>query len=1046
MMNNFVKLKMLTHVCVVLFISLFLIPQSMFAIEQQTRTITGTVIDETGEPLPGATVIIKGTSNGTATDNSGKFTLSNVSSTTILTFAYIGYTKQEVTIGNQTNITVQMAEDSKVLGEVVVVGYGTQTKATITGAVSAVRGSEIITTKNENVQNMLTGKIAGVRVTQRTAEPGAFDNRFDVRGMGTPLVIIDGVPRTMDELQRMNPVDIENISVLKDASAAIYGVRAANGVVLVTTKSGTSTGTMKPQLSYSGSYTMQLPAGFPETVNAMDYMTLRNERSMHNVGGGNLVFNDADFDAYRSGAKQTTDWYSHTVQNIAPQTEHTLSATGGNDHTHYYVGLGYNYQEAIWKSGDLNYNKYNVRSNLSTKITKRLTFDINLNAVVDQQNQPWKSSYDIVRSFWRQGPHIPVYADPEQTMLFHGLIEGENPVAFMQQDVVGYRIYEKNWLQGTASLKYDIPGIEGLFVKGMFNYDYYVSNTKLFQKEYNQYRFDDASQSYTKYTRQSPNSIERQTYMKKQILSQATLNYDRTFDVHKVGATLVWESQRRESDNFFAKRNLALPLEYLFAGVSLDQQATMNANADALYIRANNALAGKFNYTYKDKYIADVLFRYDGSSMFGPDYQWGFFPAALVGWRLSEEDFFKESALSFIDQLKLRASYGKTGDDSASSYQFISGYNYPTKSDRRNFAGGYVFGGNWVGSADNKGIPNPMITWYTAKAFNAGIDFSAWNGLFGFTFEYFNRDREGLLERRTGGIPTVVGASLPEENLNSDRTFGLELELTHRNKINDFTYSLKGITSITRVKRLDWESPARGSSWDYWKNDQNNRLQGVHTARNSAGRFTSWEQIWNHPVYIGRGTILGDYIYEDWNGDGEINDNDIHAVRFDQTPWLNFSLTFEGAWRGFDANILLQGTALGSLRYGEQLREPLWGSGDASAMAQFMDRWHPADPKADPYDPATVWIPGHFAYTGTLPNDRSPFNTEDGAYLRLKTFELGYTFPKIGGIQNLRLFVNTYNILTLTKVKNVDPEHPADSYGYLYPMNKSVSVGLNVSF
>jgi hypothetical protein len=276
------------------------------------------------------------------------------------------------------------------------------------------------------------------------------------------------------------------------------------------------------------------------------------------------------------------------------------------------------------------------------------------------------------------------------------------------------------------------------------------------------------------------------------------------------------------------------------------------------------------------------------------------------------------------------------------------------------------------------------------------------------------------------------------------------MELSHRNRLGDFNYNVKGILSLTRVQRLYVERAAIGSSWNNWKNNQNNRLQGIHSGLQGQGQFQSWEEIWNSPVYIGRGALPGDYRYEDWNGDGEINGNDVHPINYNQNPWMNFSMIFDANYKGFDMNFLLQGSSMGSLIYGEQLREPLWGNGESGAMEQFMDRWHPADPKADPYAPATQWVPGSFAYTGTLPDANSSFNVEDSKYLRLKSVELGYTLPseviKKIGLHNFRVYANAYNLLTFTKVKYVDPEHPNDTFGYLYPLNKSVSVGINVKF
>lgn len=1015
---------------------------------QQVKTISGKVTDVGKTSLPGVSVLVKGTTNGTITDANGNYSLSKVPENATIQFSFVGMRLQEIVVGNKTTINVTLEEETIGIEEVVAVGYGTQRKATLTGAVSAIKGEDVVSTKNENAQNMVAGKISGVRVTQKTAEPGSFNNNFDIRAMGSPLIIIDGIPRTNDDFQRLDPNDIDNLSVLKDASAAIYGVRAANGVVLVNTKRGAKN---KLELNYSGSYTWQIPSGLPSTVDAIEYMTLRNERSMHNLNGGSPIFNDQQMEDYRTGVKQSTDWYPLVFSKSAPQTMHNLNATGGNDKTTYYVGLGFQYQDGFFKSSDLSYNKYNVRSNITTKITDRLTFDLNLNSVMDEQDRPYQDSWWIIRSFWRQGPQIPAYANNDPTKPYHGLIEGDNPISFMDKDIVGYRNYNKKWIQSSASLKYDIPGIKGLYVKGLFSYDYFVSDAKIFQREYNQYRYDEASQTFSTFTRQSPNRITREAYFKTQMLTQTSINYDATFNKHKIGALLLWESQKRTSDNFSAQRDLGLQLPYLFAGKADGQLATMNSGADGLYENSNLALAGRVNYAFSNKYLAEFLFRYDGSSKFAPGKQWGFFPAASLGWRISEENFFKSiSALSFMSQLKLRGSYGKTGDDSASSYQFISGYNYPSSTDRRNFTGGYVFDGSFNASADNKGIPNPNITWYTAKTFDLGVDVEGWNGLLGLTADYFSRNREGLLATRTGGIPTVVGAGLPQENLNGDRTYGFDLELSHRNRIRDFRYNVKGIFSVARVKRLYVESAAMGSSWNNWKNNQNNRLQGVHSGYQGLGQYQTWEEIWASPTYIGRGTIIGDYKYEDWNGDGEINGNDSHPIRFNQYPWMNFSLIFDAKYKGFDMNFLMQGSAMSSLVYGEQLREPMWGNGESGAMVQFMDRWHPADPKADPYDPAVTWIPGHYAYTGTLPDVNSTFNVENGAYLRLKSIEIGYTLPSEWitktGVKDFRIYMNAYNLFTITKVQYIDPEHPNDTYGYLYPLNKTVSIGLNVKF
>lgn len=1027
-----------------IYLSFFLFLLSIGMVLAQIR-VTGHVADVNGEPVIGATIQIKGTGQGTVSDIEGNFNLNMPQGSNILVISYVGMKSQELTATSNMNIV--LVQDSETLEEIVVVGYGTQKKGALTGAVAAISGEDLVITKNENAQNMITGKLPGVRVSQRSAEPGSFSNSMDIRAMGTPLIVIDGIPRNMEAFQRLDPNDIENISVLKDATAAVYGVRAANGVVLVTTKKGSAG---KNQLDYSGSFSWQIPSGLPPTLDATGYMTLRNERSMHNINGGNIIFDEEDFAAYETGEKVSTDWYPLVFKSYAPQTQHSLSATGGTDRINYYLGLGYVYQGGFFQSDDLNYEKYNIRANVSTKIADNLTFDVNMNFIMDQQNRPYEDSWWTIRGFWRQGPHIPAYANNDPTRPYHGLIEGDNPISFINADIVGYKKYNRKWIQPAASMQWDVPWVQGLFLKGQVSYDWYLWDGSQYKKEYNQYRYDQTTETYQVFTRNSPSNVRRENVSNYQLLTQSSIGYSNSIESHNFNGLLVWETQKRVGDNFNAQRNLILQIPYLFAGVALEQQGGMTSDPGVFYEDASLALVGTFHYDYASKYLLDFIFRNDGSSRFPTNKQWGFFPSIAAGWRISEEAFFRE-AFPNIGQLKLRTSYGKVGDDGALRYQFLTGYNYPTGgSDRRWFTGGYVFDGNFYASADNKGIPNPNITWYTAKTFDIGFDFVAWNGLLGITADYFQRKREGLLATKYGGIPTVVGANLPQENINSDINFGGEIEISHRNRINDFTYGLKSIFSIVRIKRLYVERGPIGSSWSNWKNNQNDRYQGVNVLLPGDGRYQSWEDIWNSEVYLNRTTVPGDYRYEDWNGDGEINDNDRHPMRFNQDPWMNFSLSGDAQYKGVDLAFLLQGAGMASVPYGEQLREPLWGSGDASAMVQFLDRWHPSDATADPYDPAVTWIPGHFAYTGTLPDYWSTFNVEDATYLRLKSVELGYTIPthlvRPLGISNLRVYANAYNLFTLTKVKYMDPEHTNDLWGYIYPLNKTVSVGLNVTF
>ena len=1028
----------------------------------QQHVISGKVTSSgDGADLPGVNVVIKGTAQGTTTDAEGTYSL-EVPSNATLVFSFIGYTTQEIVVSSQSVINVDLVADIQQLNEVVVVGYGTQEKVTLTGAVSNIKGEEMLRTKNENPQNMLTGRIAGVRVWQKSAEPGTFNNNFDIRGLGSPLIVIDGIPRSTADFQRLNPNDIEDISVLKDASAAIYGVRAANGVVLVTTKKGTSG---KTSVSYNGSFTLQKPSGLPTLANPYQTMTLYNEKSMNNINGGSIIYGPEDFEAFRSGERRSTDWTSLIFSDYSPQTQHDISINGGSEKTQYFIGMGYLFQEGFFKSGDLNYDKFNLRANINSEIARGLTFNVNLSGIADQRNTPYSSAVDIIRNYWRQGVLFPAYADPQNTMLsYEGLDLEENTVAKMSSDISGYRTYKQKYFQSSASLNFDFEtlssSLEGLTAKALVSYDFRNDDNTAFRREYYQYAYNELTNTYEAklYNSSSPNQIRREMFAKQQMLGQFILNYDRTFsNVHKVGGLLGFETQTRKGDNFYAQRDLAFGMEYLFAGVNENQLGGMQSNLNDVYQFANTAMFGRVNYTYADRYIAEAQFRYDASSKFAQGHQWGFFPSGSIGWRVSEEPFFKNvSALSFVDQLKFRASYGMLGDDGDLQYDWATGYTYPATGDNagagyyNHYAPGYVFDGGFVYGVSTLALPNEGITWFTAKTLDVGVDFEGWNGLFGFSIDYFNRLREGRFARRTGDLPTVVGADAPRENLDSDRHYGIDLEISHRNRIGEFSYRVKAIATITRQKYLTAsEKGPWGNSYDRWRNDNmTNRYQGVQFGYESAGRYTGWGDIWSYPIYKDRDILPGDYKYQDWNGDGEISGLDEHPFAYDQTPWLNFSLSYDCSYKNFDLSFLFQGTALGSMQY----REPLyaiWGTNGGGTLTQYLDRWHPVDPTADPYDPETEWVSGYYGYTGRYPRENSEFNRVSTAYLRLKSVELGYTLSKnIKALSsmNLRVFANAYNLFTITGVKFVDPEHPDDELGRMYPLNKTYTLGISAKF
>ena len=962
-------------------------------------------------------------------------------------------------MGGRRELNFVLQDDVNQLQDVVVVGYGTQKRGSITGSVAAVKGDEMVRTKNENPQNMLTGRVAGVRVWQKSSEPGSYNNNFDVRGMGTPLVIIDGVPRDMSDFQRMNADDIQDISVLKDASASIYGLRSANGVVLVTTKKGQAGQT---KFSYNGSYTIQSPKSMPKLLDAYKTMTLYNERNLNNVNGGSKIYTDEMFDEFRNGTRRETDWNNLIFAKTSPQTNHNITVSGGNDKTQYFVSFGAFYQEGFFKSGDLNYHKYNITSNLTTEVYRGLKLSLNINAMTDKQNNPYCTSTDIIRNYWRQGVLFPAYADEAGTMLnYDGLDLEENTVAKMTADISGYRRYKQSQVLTSGIVEYDFGTLtnvlKGLKAKVMFSYDYHLNNNTIYRKQYYQYAYDPATQTYKQklYASSAPSNLRREHYDTQQFLSQYTLSYNRDFGPHSIAAVVGMETQRRTGDNFYAMRNLAFSSPYLFNGVEEGQVA--NSATGGIYSANYNAFIGRLNYSFAQRYLIEGQFRYDGSSKFAKGHRWGFFPSVSLGWVVSEEPWFKKiEFLKGVDQLKLRASYGEMGDDSGANYDWVAGYTYPSTSGNsekgyyNQYAPGFIFGSQFVYAATPMAIPNELISWYKAKTFNVGVDFDTNNKLFGFSLDYFSRKMTGLYEYRTSVFPTVIGAKPPRENANSSRNFGMELELRHHNRIGrNFVYNVKGIVTITRQKYLTAiQNGPYANAYDQWRNDHlNNRYQGVQFGYEGNGRYQNWDEIWNETLYHEKNLLPGDYKYLDWNGDGEINSQDEHPYAFDQTPWMNYSLSIDCAYKGFDFSMLWQGSALGSMSYEEPLYS-IWGQNGGGALEQYWDRWHPADENADPYDPNTKWVKGYYAYTGHYPSANSTFNRVSTAYLRLKQIELGYTLPKWKAFPslNLRVYANAYNLLTITGVKFVDPEHPSDDLGRLYPLNRTYTFGVQVSF
>jgi len=1044
-----------------LFTLFFLFPLVLLA--QQPIAITGRVVDASGGAgLPGVSIKVKGTNTGTITDSQGRFSLSVPGASSSIQISYIGFSTQEIRINDKRDFQINLQENNANLDELVVVGYGTQKRVTLTGSVATLKSEELVVTKNENVINMLTGKIPGVRVLQKTSEPGGYENAFDIRGLGNPLIVIDGIPRGNGDFSRMDPNEIESISVLKDASAAIYGVRAANGVVLITTKKGNKSG--KYDFNYSINNGWQQFLGMPDGVSAVDYMMLTNEKTKRPFAGNFIenmesTFSYGDIKPYLDGTFPSADWVGASFNKISPQIQHNLNMTGGTERATYFFNLGYMKQDGLLKSGDLNYDRWNFRSNVNVEITKRLRAQVLVSGHLDEKVQPFPDLWTIFKYAWNQIPRNLIYAN-NNPLYLNNMPDAANPIALTDASLVGMKKRLQKNFQGQLSLEYDIPGIKGLKAKGMFNYGYNVNNNTDQNKSFTLYTYNAETDFYKPEIYNSPSYINRSFSNGISTLSQVSLNYSNTFfKDHNVSGLLLVEQSHATADNFYAQRNLNIPIDYLFGGEDADQRGNMYSNG--LSEVATRGYVGRFNYDYKGKYLAEFTFRKDGSNKYKPGKsQWGFFPAGFIGWRISEESFFKNLVSDkIVNNLKIRASYGATGDDEGTAFQYVDGFNYPTINPNDNTVWGYFFNGKFVNGAAARPPINPDLTWFTSTMKNLGVDFSLLSGKLDGTFDIFRRDRKGLLAKRDVTLPGTVGVQLPDENLNGDRTEGVELSLNYKNKIGEFGYNVGGNISSTRsMTRFVIEGKA-GNEYDQWKNSRLNRYTSIWWGKQYEGQFTSYDQIFNHPINTGGGnnnTVPGDYYYQDWNEDGVINEKDNMPIATQDIPLVNFGLNIGFNFKGFDLNALFAGATSFYVEYDEQYAEPLMFG--KSSLSKFLDSWHTVNPDDNVFNPNTQWVPGRYPAMGS-PKAEGTKAVQDATYLRLKTLELGYSVPsdklnKIG-IKKLRVYANAYNLFTFTGLKDSDPEHPgkipgADfNYGqggYKYPLNRTFNLGANITF
>ncbi|GEO11764.1 SusC/RagA family TonB-linked outer membrane protein [Segetibacter aerophilus] len=1038
-----------------LLLSVILFPLCLAA---QQKVISGRVTDTTGAGLSGVNISAGGaraTGTGSTTNNEGVYSISVPSATAELVFSFVGKKTITEPIAGRTVINIVMSAIDEQMADVVVVGYTTQRKETLTGAVSSIKGSDMVRTRNENVLNMLTGKLPGVRVAQRSSRPGAYDATIDIRGMGDPLFVVDGVVRDKGFFSRMSAEEIESVSVLKDGTAAIYGLRAANGVIVVTTKSGRSQGG-KVDITFNSSLSMQQYLYVPEGVNATEYMTLRNEQNWQDFAGNYLVrrnpaFTDAQFKPYQEGTKQSYNWMNQVFRKSTPQYDNNLSIDGGSDKLRYYFNLGYTKQEGSYKSGDLKSERWAMRSNIDAQLTKRLKARIQIGTILTNTQEPNGSGWPTYKATWLMRPDAPYYANdnpayPNGDNLLQ--YDGNNMIVQTDADFVGLNTNRDKRYNGTLRLEYEIPGIKGLSARGLYDYTMGLPDYNNYRRAYNVYRYNPNDDTYSPIPRNTPSLVEKGTSLNYDRTIQGGLYYTNSFNKHNINSFLLYEGTYLQRDGFLASRELLIESQYLFAGEENRQRGIGQTPFD----RASKSVVGSVTYDYGRKYLLDFKFRYDGSSRFPATSRFGFFPAVSAGWRLSEEGFIKNN-VNFLSDLKLRASYGELGDDaSAGNYPPAIGYNLAGNSV------GWYFGDVLNGGVAASSIPNPNLTWYKIKSYNAGLDFGLLQNKLTGTLDVFRRDRNGLLATSAAVIPGTVGANLPQENLNSDRNFGYEVSLTYRSRRqNALSYWATGQISATKYMRTKWLETPANNSYDRWRNRTANRYQNIWWGNESGGMFNSLQEIRSFERPTGQGALPGDWWLNDWNGDGVVDGNDDHPIATTGLPVFNYGLSFGASWRNFDVALDLQGAKGVYVQYSEVLVEAL-AFGGQNTLTWFMDRWHPQDPGADYFSPSTKWVPGYYPATGHDGRRTGTNGVMNASYMRLKTAELGYTFsPRMlsrVGIKDFRLFVSGYNLLTFTPLKNVDPERPGSAGSsstnfidfYNDPITKTYTIGAKLKF
>ena len=1027
--------------------------------EEIVQTIvTGNVTDPGGEmPLPGVTVRVKGTTTGVVTDFDGNYSIEAPSNSTLV-FSYVGFTTVEIPVDGQSSIDVMMEEDISSLDEVVVTGYGTQEKKAITGAISTVTSEDLDRVRGgSTVSSGLAGKIPGVSFRMADGRPGA-GAAIQIRNMGTPLFVIDGIQQDEGQFNNLAPGDIESLTVLKDASAAIYGVKAANGVVVVTTKRGKRS--TKSTVSINAYTGWQNWSRFPKAVNdSYTYVRAQAEAEVNEFGSTGIT--QGELDRYKAGTEEgykSFDWRDFIIKDNAPMTSVQASASGGSENINYYFSATDLSQQAVL--GDqFTFDRKNIQSNVEANITDRLKVGVQINGRIEIRENPGipgEDDYWLPRfALLRNRPYERPFANDNPEYL-NDIGHNETNWGLHNFDVGGYKLDKWRVLQNNFSAEYDLPFIDGLTLSGMYSYyiaDHVMDGHEYTYEAYTYHPEDDTYEvtggSTNPWREREQNKVIRNIY-------QGQLHYQRDFGDHDVDAMFIVERQETMNTRNWVHSvpgTNTLPLIYFSDVDTYDDSASEEARIG--YI-------GRLSYNFRDKYYVELSGRQDASWRFAPGKRTGFFPSASVGWRLTEEDFMKDllGESTVLNDLKLRGSYGILGDDNINlgigagdaryigPYAYLPGYTYN--------AGVAILDGKPVITSRDRGQVIDNISWFKSKITNIGVDAYLFDHKLSATFDYFHRLRTDLRGAKYDIlIPNELGYSLPDENVNSDAQYGVEGSLAYTDTFGDFTVSIGANASLSRSKFMSSYRPRFNNSWDHYRHSGEHRFNTNFWGYEAIGQFQTQEEIDNYHVNIdGRGneTLLpGDIIYKDINGDGKIDGYDERPIGYNSyNPMINMGLNIYVAYKGFDFAADFSGASGYSYNQEWETRIPFQNTGALNEI--FLDRWH----RADIFDPNSEWIPGKYPAlrynnsTHSNYNKNSTFWLHNVTYLRARTIELGYTLPESLlsrlKLQNARVYVNGYNLFSIDNVKDfsIDPE-VSDSNGLQYPQSKYINVGVNLS-